>query len=173
MLLYVRCGLLMSHSVPDASLKESDDNKTYFLKIHAPWEVLAKYAEVLKIKVRFKEADIPKTRETPLGWIMRPFRLPDDIMKPDPDYYTAPFNENKVDFFHIENRETFFPPSTRNRIVSCYSVHASVSFSVSSVSFVYRFFSCFNAFRFTTFSRAVRITSRIISTRRRPGSNDS
>ncbi|XP_062845579.1 anoctamin-5b isoform X1 [Trichomycterus rosablanca] len=96
---------------------ESDDSKTYFLKIHAPWEVLATYAEVLKIKVPFKAADIPKSREIPLGWVLRPFCLPKHIMKPEPDYYTAPFNKNKVDFFHIENRETFFPPSTRNRIV--------------------------------------------------------
>ncbi|XP_058237542.1 anoctamin-5b isoform X1 [Hemibagrus wyckioides] len=96
---------------------DSDDHKTYYLKIHAPWEVLATYAEVLKIKVPFKKTDIPKGREISLAWLTQPIRLPRNIMKPEPDYFTAPFNKNKVDFFLIEDRATFFPPSTRNRIV--------------------------------------------------------
>ncbi|XP_067297081.1 anoctamin-5b isoform X4 [Pseudorasbora parva] len=96
---------------------ESDDRKTYYLKIHAPWEVLATYADVLKIKVPFKASDIPKAREVPLEWLTHPFRLPDNIMRPEPDYFTAPFDKSKVDFFLIDDKDTFFPPSTRNRIV--------------------------------------------------------
>uniref|UniRef100_A0A672P5J0 Anoctamin n=1 Tax=Sinocyclocheilus grahami TaxID=75366 RepID=A0A672P5J0_SINGR len=98
-------------------LQESDDRKTYYLKIHAPWEVLATYADVLKIKVPFKASDIPKAREVPLEWLTHPFRLPDNIMRPEPDYFTAPFDKSKVDFFLIDDKDTFFPPSTRNRIV--------------------------------------------------------
>ncbi|XP_072527052.1 anoctamin-5b isoform X1 [Salminus brasiliensis] len=96
---------------------ESDDRKTYYLKIHAPWEVLATFADVLKIKVPFKASDIPKAREVPLEWLTQPFRLPPKIMKPDPDYFTAPFDKSKTDFFLIKDQETFFPQSTRNRIV--------------------------------------------------------
>ncbi|KAM3870564.1 anoctamin-5 [Diretmus argenteus] len=96
---------------------ESDDGKTYFLKIHAPWEVLATYADVLKIKVPFKANDIPSNTEMPMNWISTPFRLPEHIMHPEPDYFTAPFNKSKTDFFLIDDKETFFPPSTRNRIV--------------------------------------------------------
>uniref|UniRef100_A0A671QLL5 Anoctamin n=1 Tax=Sinocyclocheilus anshuiensis TaxID=1608454 RepID=A0A671QLL5_9TELE len=96
---------------------ESDDRKTYYLKIHAPWEVLATYADVLKIKVPFKASDIPKAREVPLEWLTQPFRLPDNVMRPEPDYFTAPFDKSKVDFFLIDDKDTFFPPSTRNRIV--------------------------------------------------------
>uniref|UniRef100_A0A8C2KVE6 Anoctamin n=1 Tax=Cyprinus carpio TaxID=7962 RepID=A0A8C2KVE6_CYPCA len=96
---------------------ESGDRKTYYLKIHAPWEVLATYADVLKIKVPFKASDIPKAREVPLEWLTQPFRLPDNIMRPEPDYFTAPFDKSKVDFFLIDDKDTFFPPSTRNRIV--------------------------------------------------------
>ncbi|XP_076854660.1 anoctamin-5b isoform X2 [Brachyhypopomus gauderio] len=95
---------------------ESDDQKTYYLKIHAPWNVLATHAEVLKIKMPFKVSDIPKGRDVPLECLTRPFRLPPHIMKPEPDYFTAPFDNRKKDFF-IANLETFFPPSTRNRIV--------------------------------------------------------
>ncbi|XP_031603946.1 anoctamin-5 [Oreochromis aureus] len=96
---------------------ESEDGKTYFVKIHAPWEVLATYADVLKIKVPFKVNDIPDNSEIPMNWLSTPFRLPEHIMNPEPDYFTAPFNKSKSDFFLIEDKETFFPPSTRNRIV--------------------------------------------------------
>lgn len=97
--------------------QESEDGKTYFIKIHAPWEVLATYADVLKIKAPFKVNDIPENREMPMGWLATPFRLPEDVMYPEPDYFTAPFDKNKLDFFLIDNKDTFFPPSTRNRIV--------------------------------------------------------
>ncbi|XP_056137369.1 anoctamin-5 [Lampris incognitus] len=96
---------------------ESDDGKTYYLKIHAPWEVLATYADVLKIKVPFKANDIPDNKEIPMNWLTTPFRLPKHIMHPEPDYFTAPFNKTKSDFFLIDDKETFFSPSTRNRIV--------------------------------------------------------
>ncbi|XP_017578355.1 anoctamin-5 isoform X2 [Pygocentrus nattereri] len=96
---------------------ESEDGKTFFLKIHAPWEVLATYADVLKIKVPFKVNDIPENREIPVGWLFTPLRLPDHVMHPDPDYFTSSFDSNKHDFFLIEDKETFFPNSTRNRIV--------------------------------------------------------
>uniref|UniRef100_A0AAY4BV99 Anoctamin n=1 Tax=Denticeps clupeoides TaxID=299321 RepID=A0AAY4BV99_9TELE len=95
----------------------SDDGKTYFLKVHAPWDVLATYADVLKVKVPFKASDIPKARQDPLSWVTLPFRLPERIMRPEPDYFTSPFDKAKMDFFLIHDKETFFPPSTRNRIV--------------------------------------------------------
>ncbi|XP_056268496.1 anoctamin-5b [Pseudoliparis swirei] len=96
---------------------DSKDQKTYFLKIHAPWNVLATYADVLKIKVPFKTSDIPHGQDVPLEWLSRPLRLPDHIMRPQPDYFTYPFDKSKTDFFLITDKDTFFPPSTRNRIV--------------------------------------------------------
>ncbi|XP_034535672.1 anoctamin-5b isoform X2 [Notolabrus celidotus] len=96
---------------------DSKDQRTYFLKIHAPWEVLATHADVLKIKVPFKESDIPHGQDVPLKWLSHPFRLPAHIMRPSPDYFTYPFDKNKTDFFLINDKDTFFPPSTRNRIV--------------------------------------------------------
>ncbi|MED6275747.1 Anoctamin-5, partial [Characodon lateralis] len=107
----------LSVEVKQAILKESDDGKTYFVKIHAPWEVLATYADVLKIKVPFKVNDMPDDRELPMNWLSTPFRLPKEIMHPEPDYFTAPFSKSKSDFFLIGNQDTFFSPSTRNRIV--------------------------------------------------------
>ncbi|KAF3854926.1 hypothetical protein F7725_022981 [Dissostichus mawsoni] len=97
--------------------QESDDGKTYFVKIHAPWEVLATYADVLKIKVPFKVNDISDNGDMPMNWLSTPFRLPEHIMHPEPDYFTAPFDKSKSDFFLIDDKATFFPPSVRNRIV--------------------------------------------------------
>ncbi|XP_066556905.1 anoctamin-5 isoform X3 [Amia ocellicauda] len=96
---------------------ESEDGNTYFLKIHAPWEVLATYAEVLKIKVPFKANDIPNSQEIPLEWLFKPFQLAEEVMHPEPDYFTSAFQKDKQDFFLIDNKDTFFPASTRNRIV--------------------------------------------------------
>ncbi|KAK2853960.1 hypothetical protein Q5P01_006621 [Channa striata] len=96
---------------------DSKDHKTYFLKIHAPWDVLATYADVLKIKVPFKISDIPHSQDSPLEWLSRPLRLPEHIMRPQPDYFTYHFDKTKTDFFLIDDKDTFFPPSTRNRIV--------------------------------------------------------
>uniref|UniRef100_A0A3Q3E4R9 Anoctamin n=1 Tax=Labrus bergylta TaxID=56723 RepID=A0A3Q3E4R9_9LABR len=90
---------------------DSKDQRTYFLKIHAPWDILATYADVLKIKVPFKESDIPHGQDVPLEWLSHPFRLPEHIMHPTPDYFTYPFDKNKTDFFLISDKDTFFPPS--------------------------------------------------------------
>lgn len=105
------------------------------MKIHAPWNVLATYAEILKIKVPFKQSDIPVVQDAPLEWLTKPFRLPEHIMHPQADYFTYPFDKNKTNFFLITDKDTFFPPSTRNRIVSiffnlkseytCYNINIS------------------------------------------------
>lgn len=115
--------------------QESKDQKTYFLKIHAPWDVLATYAEVLKIKVPFKESDIPHGQDVPLEWLSHPFRLPEHIMRPQPDYFTYPFDKTKIDFFLINDKDTFFPPSTRNRIVSISSRRVTILLRVNPGQF--------------------------------------
>ncbi|XP_053576348.1 anoctamin-5 isoform X3 [Bombina bombina] len=97
--------------------KESENGKTYFVKIHAPWEVLSTYAEVLNIKVPIKENDIPPPMENPLHFVLKPFRLPENVMHPEPDYFTAPFSKQKQELFLIEDENSFFSPATRNRIV--------------------------------------------------------
>ncbi|NWU96482.1 ANO5 protein, partial [Upupa epops] len=98
--------------------KESEDGKIYFVKIHAPWEVLITYAEVLNIKVPIKENDIPSMVENPLDCMLAPFRLPENVMHPEPDYFTAPFSKDKQELYLINDESTFFSPSMRNRIVN-------------------------------------------------------
>ncbi|XP_064921564.1 anoctamin-5 isoform X5 [Columba livia] len=98
--------------------KESENGKIYFVKIHAPWEVLITYAEVLNIKVPIKENDIPSTVENPLDCMLAPLRLPEKVMHPEPDYFTAPFSKDKQELYLIDDESTFFSPSMRNRIVN-------------------------------------------------------
>nr|XP_033783925.1 anoctamin-5 isoform X3 [Geotrypetes seraphini] len=97
--------------------KDSEDGKTYFVKIHAPWEVLSTYAEVLNIKVPIQENDMPPATENPFHCMLRAFRLPDKVMHPEPDYFTAPFSKQKQELYVIHDENSFFSQSTRNRIV--------------------------------------------------------
>lgn len=99
-------------------MQESENGKTYFVKIHAPWEILITYAEVLNIKMPIKENDIPCSVENPLDCIFWPFRLPEIVMHPEPDYFTAPFSKERQELYLIDDENTFFSPSVRNRIVS-------------------------------------------------------
>uniref|UniRef100_A0A4X2K287 Anoctamin n=1 Tax=Vombatus ursinus TaxID=29139 RepID=A0A4X2K287_VOMUR len=97
--------------------KDSEDGRTYFIKIHAPWEVLTTYAEVLNIKMPIRENDIPAAMENPFECMFGLFRLPKEVMNPEPDYFTAPFSKQRQELFFIEDENTFFSPSVRNRIV--------------------------------------------------------
>ncbi|XP_047373447.1 anoctamin-5 isoform X2 [Sciurus carolinensis] len=97
--------------------RDSEDGRTYFVKIHAPWEVLVTYAEVLGIKMPIKESDIPRPENSPLRYMLGPVKLPQDVMFPRPEYFTAQFSRHRQELFLIEDEATFFPSSSRNRIV--------------------------------------------------------
>ncbi|XP_076970346.1 anoctamin-5 isoform X2 [Tamandua tetradactyla] len=97
--------------------QDSEDGKTYFVKIHAPWEVLATYAEVLGIKMPIKESDIPPPEHSSCNCILEPLKLPRNVSHPHPEYFTAQFNRHRQELFLIEDETTFFPSSSRNRIV--------------------------------------------------------
>ena len=38
----------------DIPLQHSQDGKTHFVKVHAPWEVLSRMAEIMSIKMPIK-----------------------------------------------------------------------------------------------------------------------
>ncbi|XP_040111582.1 anoctamin-5 [Oryx dammah] len=95
----------------------SEDGRTYFVKIHAPWEVLVTYAEVLGIKMPVKESDIPSADRTPFSCMLEPLKLPRDVKHPSPDYFTVQFSRHRQELFLINDESSFFPSSSRNRIV--------------------------------------------------------
>nr|XP_045001172.1 anoctamin-5 isoform X1 [Jaculus jaculus] len=97
--------------------QDSEDGRTYFVKIHAPWEVLVTYAEVLGIKMPIKESDIPRPECTSLSYMLGPVKLPATVKYPHPEYFTAHFSRHRQELFLIEDEASFFPSSARNRIV--------------------------------------------------------
>ncbi|XP_040589247.1 anoctamin-5 isoform X2 [Mesocricetus auratus] len=95
----------------------SEDGKTFFVKIHAPWEVLVTYAEVLGIKMPIKLSDTSQPKYPPLSCMLGPVKLPATVKYPHPEYFTAQFTRHRQELFLIEDEATFFPSSARNRIV--------------------------------------------------------
>ncbi|XP_030334346.1 anoctamin-4 isoform X2 [Strigops habroptila] len=113
----------------ESSLTNSD---IIFVKLHAPWEVLGKYAELMNVRMPFRrkiyylhrrykfmnriEKQISRFR----GWLPRkPMKLDKETL-PDleeNDCYTAPFSQQRIHHFIIHNKETFFNNATRSRIV--------------------------------------------------------
>ncbi|KAM6960989.1 anoctamin-3 isoform 2-T2 [Aplochiton taeniatus] len=109
------------------------NNDIMFVKIHAPWETLCKYAEQMNIRMPFrKKCYFTDWRSKAMGsrfhlrcrqaksWLPRnPMKLDKEAL-PDleeSDCYTAPFSRARVHQFTINNRQTFFSNSTRSRIV--------------------------------------------------------
>ncbi|KAM7003000.1 anoctamin-3 isoform 1-T1 [Tautogolabrus adspersus] len=109
------------------------NNDIMFVKIHAPWDTLCKYAEQMNIRMPFrKKCYFTDWKSKTLGsrfhmrcrqiksWLPRnPMKLDKEAL-PDleeSDCYTAPFSRARMHHFTINNRQTFFSNSTRSRIV--------------------------------------------------------
>ncbi|NWT57596.1 ANO6 protein, partial [Erythrocercus mccallii] len=92
------------------------DEKLIFVKVHAPWEVLCTYAEVMHIKLPLQHNDL-KTRDSAFNWFSRLFRVDENIIKPEQEFFTAPFLKEHLSNFYIQDKDTFFNPATRSRIV--------------------------------------------------------
>lgn len=97
-----------------------------FVKIHAPWEVLTRYAEIMKIRMPINE---PPQEVSPLSlWdvmtnqlerLLTPFQLDPKKVPPLPKKYTYPFERNKMYLYKIPEgkRDRFMSNATRSRIV--------------------------------------------------------
>ncbi|XP_077971409.1 anoctamin-5-like isoform X2 [Styela clava] len=113
--------------------EESQDQKTCFVKIHAPWSVLLKYAEIMRIKMPLKEDESCESREkleeehenadicchsvwSKCKCCFDPCRLDSGFIEDEGNYYTAEFSKEKQSFFDIKDRKTFFSNSERSRI---------------------------------------------------------
>ncbi|XP_017341473.1 anoctamin-3 [Ictalurus punctatus] len=111
------------------------NNDIMFVKIHAPWDTLCKYAEQMNIRMPFryrKKCYLSDWKKKTMGsrfhlrcrqiksWLPRnPMKLDKEAL-PDleeTDCYTAPFSRARMHHFTINNRDSFFSNSTRSRIV--------------------------------------------------------
>ncbi|XP_041442194.1 anoctamin-4 isoform X3 [Xenopus laevis] len=117
------------HLEKESSVANSD---IIFVKLHAPWEVLGRYAELMNVRMPFRRkiyylhrrykfmSRMEKQLSRFRGWLpKKPMRL-DKEKIPDleeNDCYTAPFSQQRIHHFIINNKDTFFSNATRTRIV--------------------------------------------------------
>ncbi|XP_050020086.1 anoctamin-2 isoform X1 [Alexandromys fortis] len=105
---------------------ESKSQGSVFVRIHAPWQVLAREAEFLKIKVPTKKemyeikagGSIAKKFSAVLQTLSSPLqpRVPNhsnNRMK----NLSYPFSREKMYLYNIQEKDTFFDNATRSRIV--------------------------------------------------------
>ncbi|XP_010609910.1 anoctamin-2 [Fukomys damarensis] len=104
---------------------ESKSQGSIFVRIHAPWQVLAREAEFLKIKVPTKKmyeikagGSIAKKFSAILQKLSSPLqpRVPEhsnNRMK----NLSYPFSREKMYLYNIQEKDTFFDNATRSRIV--------------------------------------------------------
>ncbi|XP_023612040.1 anoctamin-6 isoform X5 [Myotis lucifugus] len=107
------------------------DDKLVFVKIHAPWEVLCTYAELMHIKLPLKPNDL-KTRSSAFdnfNWLGKVLQVDESIIKPEQEFFTAPFERSRMNDFYILDKDTFFNPATRSRIV--YFILSRIKYQVS------------------------------------------
>ncbi|XP_012575926.1 PREDICTED: anoctamin-6 isoform X1 [Condylura cristata] len=107
------------------------DDKLVFVKVHAPWDVLCAYAEIMHIKLPLRPNDL-KTRSsafTNFNWFTKVLQVNEDIIKPEQEFFTAPFEKSRMNDFYIQDKDVFFNPATRSRIV--YFILSRIEYQVS------------------------------------------
>ncbi|XP_062051090.1 anoctamin-6 isoform X1 [Lepus europaeus] len=121
---------LICHGLELEATRSVLDDKLVFVKVHAPWDVLCTYAEIMHIKLPLKPNDLKSHSSAfgSLGWFTRALRVDESIIKPEQEFFTAPFEKNRMNDFYILDRDTFFNPATRSRIV--YFILSRVKYQV-------------------------------------------
>ncbi|XP_033224171.1 anoctamin-4-like isoform X2 [Belonocnema kinseyi] len=113
-------GLEIEYEPPEA-------NGLCFLKIHAPREVLRRYAEILKLRLPMKEVPRLRVAQTRgnaifdemnsyIDKIMKHYYVDTTIFPTLKHRFTAVYSRDKEYLFDLESPE-FFTPATRSRIV--------------------------------------------------------
>ncbi|CAB1346061.1 unnamed protein product, partial [Coregonus sp. 'balchen'] len=78
------------------------DEKLLFVKVHMPWDVLCTYAEVLHIKLPIQPNDL-STTSSPfnfLSCITKHFYPSEDLIAKETEYFTAPFEKDRLEYFY-------------------------------------------------------------------------
>ncbi|XP_052243649.1 anoctamin-1-like isoform X2 [Dreissena polymorpha] len=119
---------------------DKSDEDVHYVKVHAPWEVLTRYAEILKVKMKMKKTIVAEGIEQKYSkwenpvkavsttlWnsinkvkdlVMTPFSLDHTVLPKITKEHTLVYSRDKEYMFDIpEKRELFFKHSERSRIV--------------------------------------------------------
>ncbi|XP_072509807.1 anoctamin-2 isoform X2 [Notamacropus eugenii] len=104
---------------------ENKNQGSSFVRIHAPWQVLTREAEFLKIKVPTKKMYEIKSKNTitaKFNDIVQKLTLP--LLPHIPEHsnnkmknLSYPFSREKLYLYNIKDKDTFFNNATRSRIV--------------------------------------------------------
>ncbi|XP_035283037.1 anoctamin-1-like isoform X2 [Anguilla anguilla] len=106
--------------------KEHKTHGTSFVRLHAPWQVLSREAEFLKIKVPTIKSYELKEEKGFSGamsalWrkINQPFqpKVPHLNSNSRTKYISHSFSRDKLHLYNIQQKDTFFDNATRSRIV--------------------------------------------------------
>jgi len=102
--------------------QRSGDKRTNFLKISAPWKLLTKYAEVLKLKMPIKTGDEDKDPEQEdsggcFDSVPKMFDYDHTLIPEEPNFFTAGYINSKQDKFIVKDRDSFFTSAQRSLIV--------------------------------------------------------
>uniref|UniRef100_A0A8P4K0L0 Anoctamin n=1 Tax=Dicentrarchus labrax TaxID=13489 RepID=A0A8P4K0L0_DICLA len=94
------------------------DEKLLFVKVHMPWDVLCTYAEVLHIKLPIQPNDL-SCHPSPwrcLSFLTKPFYPSEELITKEAEFFTAAFEKDRLDYFYMKDKDTFFTPSMRSRM---------------------------------------------------------
>lgn len=86
-----------------------------------PWDVQCTYAEVLHIKLPIQLNDL-SLRPSPLRFfscITKHFYPNEDLITKEAEFFTAPFEKDRLDLFYVRDKDVFFTASMRSRMASC------------------------------------------------------
>lgn len=108
---------LMNMGLELEATKSVLNEKVVFVKGHTPWEVLCTYAEVMHIKMPIQLNDL-KSKTSAFNCFTKLFSPSEDLIHPETEYFTAPFEKERISQFYIKDQEQFFTPSMRSRIAS-------------------------------------------------------
>uniref|UniRef100_A0A914XQP7 Anoctamin n=1 Tax=Plectus sambesii TaxID=2011161 RepID=A0A914XQP7_9BILA len=118
-------GLYLEHE----DLAQSQDGKTCFVKVHAPWETLARMAEINRVKMPIQQSDMEDSNMSRLSNFCyktvkflfcgrHPLDLEPSFNIPaQPPYFTLEFQRARFRHYLIQDPNTFFSQTQRINIV--------------------------------------------------------
>ncbi|XP_059360793.1 anoctamin-1-like isoform X2 [Carassius carassius] len=120
-------GNLMDAGLEIECDKENKAHGHAFIRLHAPWQVLSREAEFLKIKVPTKksyelreEKGLAATMNEVWRKLNQPFqpKVPHQEQKHSRTKFLSHcFSRDKLHLYNIDSKDTFFDSATRSRIV--------------------------------------------------------